>query len=63
MATTLETIRRECQMMSHDLLCFILESTHRKWRGYKHSARAELARRSGTAQLNRAQNICRDAAV
>jgi hypothetical protein len=57
MTNTNETIRRECNMMSHDLLCFILESTHRKWRGYKHAAKAELARRSGTAQFNRAQNV------
>jgi hypothetical protein len=51
MANTSETIKRECQMMSHDLLCFILGSTHRKWRGYKAAVKAELAWRSGTARL------------
>jgi hypothetical protein len=49
--TTNETIQREVRLHSDSFLCFILESTHRRWRGYKVAARAELARRSGTARL------------
>lgn len=49
---TNDTIQREVRLHSHEFLCFILESTHRRWRGYKVAARAELARRSGTARLS-----------
>lgn len=51
MTETNETIARQVRLHSHDFLCFILASDHRKWRGWKVAARAELARRSGTARL------------
>jgi hypothetical protein len=51
MATTNETIARECRLHTTAFLEFILESTHRKWRGYKAAARAELLWRNGTRRL------------
>lgn len=48
---TNDTVARECRMMSHELLCFILNSRHKKWRGYKAAVKAELAWRSGTRRL------------
>lgn len=43
---TNDTVQREVRLHSHEFLCFILESTHRRWRGYKVAARVELVRRS-----------------